>query len=188
MTYGELFLLYERRTFMELHTHYLSPKLEGRPHPSKGSYGVFACQAINTGELLTVWGGRVVNLAELEQLPELTQQHAVQVEEGLYLAPTGPAEPGDYFNHSCDPNAGLRGQIALVALRDILPGEEVCFDYAMTDSSPYDEFQCACGSPKCRGQVTGNDWRDPALQERYSGFFSPYLQRRIDQLKEAGQG
>jgi SET domain-containing protein len=166
-------------------THFLSPKLEARPHPEAGGYGVFARQPVQAGELLTVWGGQVVNLEQLRQLPESNQHHAVQVEEGLYLAPIGPGEPADYFNHSCSPNAGLRGQIALVAMRDIQPDEEVCFDYAMTDGTPYDEFECACGSAHCRQRITGDDWKKPDLWERYAGYFSPYLQRRIDRLRAA---
>ena len=53
----------------------------------------------------------------------------------------------------------------------------------MCDGSPYDEFDCACGSARCRGRVTGNDWRDPLLWKRYAGHFSPYLQRRIAALQ-----
>ena len=68
-------------------------------------------------------------------------------------------------------------------MHTIHPGDEVTIDYAMCDGSPYDEFECACGSSKCRGQVTGNDWRDPVLWKRYAGHFSPYLQRRIAALQ-----
>ena len=67
-------------------------------------------------------------------------------------------------------------------LRDIAPDEEICIDYAMCDGSPYDEFECHCGRPNCRGRVTGNDWQLPALQSRYAGYFIPYLQRRITKM------
>jgi hypothetical protein len=30
--------------------------------------------------------------------------------------------------------------------------------------------------------VTGSDWALPELQKRYKGYFSPYLQRRIDRI------
>jgi hypothetical protein len=49
---------------------------------------------------------------------------------------------------------------------------------------PYDEFDCGCGSPSCRGHVSGNDWQKPELQKRYAGFFSPHVQRRIDGLRK----
>jgi hypothetical protein len=53
----------------------------------------------------------------------------------------------------------------------------------MSDGSAYDEFQCSCGSQQCRGAITGSDWALPDLQARYFGFFSPYLQRRIDEMR-----
>jgi len=83
------------------------------------------------------------------------------------------------FNHSCNPNSGLSGQITLIAIREIERDEEVCFDYAMSDSSDYDEFECHCGQPNCRKKITGRDWKLPELQGRYRDYFSPYLQRRI---------
>lgn len=162
---------------------YISPKLEARPRKKKSGYGVFAHLPIEKGELLVVWGGKVINGEELQQLPAITQRHSIQVEDDLYLAPLAPAEPADFVNHCCNPNAGMSGQIALVAMRDINAGEEVCYDYAMSDGSPYDEFECACNTPDCRGLVTGEDWRNPELWERYAGYFSPYLQRRIDRLR-----
>jgi hypothetical protein len=162
------------------HSSYLSPKLEARPHPAKGGQGVFAKQAIHKGELLLVWGGDIYTYEQYLQVPEERRPHFVQVEEDLYLGAPDRPEPADYINHCCEPNAGLSGQITLVALRDIQAGEEICFDYATSDGSPYDEFDCACGAENCRGRVSGDDWRDPALQKKYAGYFSPYLQRRID--------
>jgi uncharacterized protein len=161
---------------------YVSPRLEVRPSPFRGPFGLFAREPIPAGELLALWGGRVVNGETLATLSELIQSLSLQVEDDLYMAPF-QAEPGDRVNHSCNPNAGIKGQIALVAMRDITPDEEVCFDYAMTDASPYDEFKCRCGEPNCRGRVTGNDWQQPELWERYAGFFSYYMQRRIEQFK-----
>lgn len=162
---------------------YLSPKLEGKSHPEKGGHGVFAREAVQKGEVLTVWGGVVVPERRLEEFPEYAQTHGIQVEEDHYLLPLTTTDPADYFNHSCDPNTGMSGQICLVAIKDIAPGDEVCFDYAMSDSNPYDEFDCRCGAPNCRGRVTADDWTLPELQRRYQGYFSPYLQRRIDANK-----
>lgn len=135
-------------------------------------------------ELLAVWGGRIVKAGELDGLSERERMLTLQVEEGCFLAPLGEDDPADMVNHSCDPNAGLRGQIALVAMRAIGPGEEVCFDYAMSEGTPYDEFPCRCGSDRCRGEVTAEDWRRPELQRRYEGYFSPYLAERIRELRD----
>ena len=105
-----------------------------------------------------------------------------KVDEDLYLVSDETPEPGDMLNHSCEPNAGLKGSALLVAMRDIAVGEEITFDYAMCDASDYDEFSCMCGVPTCRQVVTGADWRDPVLQAKYDGWFSPYLMKRIAAL------
>lgn len=164
----------------EVPTSYLSPKLEHRT--TNGSRGVFAREVIAAGEVISVWGGEVTPQHMFFKLPPSIQQISVQIEEDMYLAPTRESA-GEWVNHSCEPNAGMCGQIVLVAMRDIAAGEEVCYDYAMSDGSPYDEFVCGCGTPLCRGRITGNDWSIPDLWERYAGFFSPYLQRRIDRLR-----
>ncbi|MFO0745366.1 MAG: SET domain-containing protein [Myxococcota bacterium] len=163
-------------------THYFAEGLVTEERvPAKGK-GIYAVKAFKKGDLLCCWGGDILNREQLEKCTPVQQIHAVQVEEGLYIVPHRDPEPADYANHSCEPNAGLQGQIALCAMRDIEPGEEICFDYATTDSSDYDEFQCACGTPSCRGTVRGDDWRRPDVQAKYKGWFSPYLQRRIDRL------
>ncbi len=161
---------------------YFSPRLEVRSNPRKGGLSVYAREPISRGELLAVWGGNVLTSAQLPPKPEWRHRHPLQIEEDLFILPDASSERAEYFCHSCDPNAGISGQIGLVALRDIKAGEEVCDDYAMTDGSEYDEFACACGSANCRERVTGEDWRRPELQARYAGYFSPYLQRRIDRL------
>jgi uncharacterized protein len=164
-------------------TAYLTDKCEVQKRDVTGGQAVYARDVIELGELIAVWTGRIVSTEQLDELPEEIRRHTVQVEEGLYLASHAPDEGPDFINHSCEPNAGLDGQIAIVALTRIQPGEEVTIDYAMCDGSPYDEFDCACGSAICRGRVTGDDWRNPALWERYAGHFSPYLERRIRALK-----
>ncbi len=169
---------------MNVGKHFLSPKLEVRAMPDKGGFGVYAIEAVTAGEIVSVWGGYVVTAGQLSLLPHEVQQHSVQIEEGLYSATIGGAETADFINHSCEPNLGLRGQITLVALRDVEVGEEVCFDYAMTDCTPYDEFECRCGLPSCRRVITGNDWKLSELWAKYAGYFSPYLQRRIDRMAQ----
>lgn len=164
-------------------TGYLSPRLEVRIAPDKGGYAVYALKTIKKNELLAVWGGKVVTLAEVLALPQDERGHTIQIFDELYLAPMDMEEPADYVNHSCDPNAGICGQISLVAMREIIPGEEITFDYAMADSSSFDEFDCACGAATCRGRVSGDDWKRPELWKRYDGYFSTYLQQRINRLR-----
>ena len=160
---------------------YLNSKCEARPN-SRGGCGVYAREHIYRGELISMWGGRIVHKDALDRaMPRFTER-VLQVDEELYLLTAEEKESTDCFNHSCDPNLGFSGQVGLLALLDISADEELTFDYAMSDGGPYDEFDCECGSPNCRGKVTGNDWRLPELWKKYEGYFSPYLDRRIRAL------
>lgn len=149
-----------------------------------GNRYVVAARDIVKGERIAVFGGSVFTRAELERLGEGTGHYTLQIDDDLYMVSTDDG-PGDWINHGCAPNTGMQGPITLVALRDISAGEELCFDYAMTDGSKYDEFDCSCGSPLCRRRVRGDDWRLPELWERYEGHFSPYLQAKIDRVRLA---
>jgi SET domain-containing protein len=157
-----------------------SAKLEGHIR-GDGERGLFARQFISQGELLAIFGGKVVTYEELLTAPHEIRRLSIQVAEEFYILSIQDSE-ADWINHSCTPNAGLNGQIMLVAMRDIQPDEEITFDYAMSDGTPYDEFDCMCGSLDCRGYVSGSDWKLPELQRRYHGYFSPYLQERINQM------
>lgn len=162
---------------------YLSPKCVVRDCSDRGGHSVFASERIEKGELIVVWSGMLVNGATLDTMAQTVRRYSLQVEEDSFLVSLTDCEPADYVNHSCEPNAGLSGQIALVALRRIEPGEEVTYDYAMSDGSDYDAFRCLCGADACRGRVSGEDWKRPELWRRYEGHFSPYLQRRISNVQ-----
>lgn len=145
---------------------------------------MFAREKILKDELISLWGGKIIHRDELDPtMPRFTQR-VLQMDENLYLLTAEEKEPNDCFNHSCEPNLGFFGQIGLVAMRDINAGEELTFDYAMSDGGPYDEFDCYCGSKNCRSKITGNDWKLPELWKKYDGYFSSYLARRIKSLKE----
>ncbi len=160
---------------------WLNPKAQARPAGDKG-WGSFAIEPIAAGETVTAFGGWVVDRDTLSQMNHNRQSRSIQVDDDLYLVSSDVPEPGDMLNHSCEPNCGLSGSILLIAMRDIVPGEEITFDYAMCDASDYDEFSCMCGQPTCRQLVTGADWRDPLIQAKYAGWFSPYLTKRIASL------
>jgi hypothetical protein len=160
---------------------WLTPKAQARPAGEKG-WGSFATERINTSETVAAFGGWVIDRETLATMSADRQGRSIQIDHDLYLVSGETPEPGDMLNHSCGPNCGMVGSQVLVALRDIEPGEELTFDYAMCDASDYDEFPCLCGSPTCRGVVTGMDWRKPELQAKYAGYFSPYLTNRIASL------
>ena len=111
----------------------------------------------------------------------------IQIADDLYIGPlTAEQREGSmiFSNHSCNPNIGVQGQIVFAAMRDIAAGEELTHDWATTDCDDY-EMACNCGASGCRKVITGRDWMKPELQEKYRGYFSWYLERKIQAEKMA---
>lgn len=163
---------------------YLTPLAEMRPAPGAG-FGSYAIAPIPAGTVVATFGGTFMGRAEFDRQDAERRSRSIQIDEDAFLLGPPTREPGDAVNHSCEPNCGMGGAAQVVAMRDIAVGEALTFDYAMADGSDYDEFDCACGSSLCRGQVSGNDWGRPELQTRYAGYFSPYLVRRMTATKAA---
>lgn len=169
---------------------YINPKIKKGYSPIHGR-GVFAREDIKKGEILTLSGGIIITKKQMLQFykewGKIIKDYTVKVWDNLFIFSSlkdTDLEIDDLVNHSCNPNAGIKGQIALVAMRDIKRGEEITYDYAMTDSDPMDYFVCHCGAKNCRKVVTGNDWKRKDLQRRYRGYFSLYLEEKIRQLKK----
>jgi hypothetical protein len=164
---------------------YRSPKAEVRESKIHGR-GLFAVADIAKNEIVAVKGGHIVDGKTLrEKIALRLGPVEIQIDDDLFIAPVSDEERELsmlYLNHSCDPNLGVRGEITFVAMRDICAGEELTHDWAMTDDDDY-SIECNCGVPDCRKTLTGKDWQRPDLQERYAGYFSAYLARKIVLLK-----
>jgi uncharacterized protein len=73
------------------------------------------------------------------------------------------------------------GQIILYAMRNIGAGEEITTDYATHLTSDTEEFNCLCETPSCRKHIKPSvDWKNPALQAKYKGYFADLIQEKID--------
>ncbi len=140
--------------------------------------GLFVTRPIRARELVAMCGGRIYTAAQLRDANRSLLRRVLRVEKDLFVGPLDARAPIDndpaLVNHSCEPNCGLYGQIGLVALRDLRPGEEITIDYAMA-GTVLDDFTCRCGTASCRGRITGQDHLRPELRQRYSETLSPWL-------------
>jgi SET domain-containing protein len=165
---------------------YISPKIK-KEKDNFGGYGLFVVEKISKGELVIDFSeapGKHINTEQTQEFYGKGEDYMIQVDDDLFFAATNQEEleDSDFLNHSCDANCGIKDKLKIVAMRDIEPSEEICFDYAMSESDPEYQMKCECGSKICRGKVTGNDWKIKDLQKRYKGFFSDYIQKKIDNL------
>lgn len=162
---------------------WIDPRLEVY-QSSERSAGVFATVPLAKDTLLAVFGGTIMNKESVLSLPAESIKNVLQIDDGLWIG-SSHAEKTDFINHSCDPNAGLKGQIFLVAMRDIVSGEEITFDYATVVSEwiGMEPLTCNCQA-SCRKKVEAHDWQRKELQEKYRGYFASYIQEKIDILKK----
>jgi hypothetical protein len=163
---------------------YLSPLAEAREIPPKG-FGSFAVDPIPMGTIVATFGGTILTRINFETYPLEQRSRSIQIDVDQFVLGPESREPGDSINHSCSPNCQLRNATQLITMGPIAVGEELTYDYATSDTSDYDEFECVCGSDNCRGRVSGNDWKLPDLQSRYQKIFSPYVQRKIQSAQLA---
>jgi len=168
---------------------WLSPKVQLMASGIQGK-GLFAVQNIKKSELVNMCGGAIITEKDYEKLEKKYKaflfNYATQIADGLYLLGglgEDELEADDFLNHSCSPNCGVKGQFAIVAMRDIKKGEELSLDYAMIDVDPSVTFPCACGARTCRKIISGDDWKKPVLQKKYKGYFSWYIEEKIKKLK-----
>ena len=158
--------------------HLLTPRAEARLLDGN-QLGIFAISPISVGTVIAVCGSMIYSSDVLEYIPQEHMRTALQIEDNLFVQTI--ADPVDtyFINHSCHPNSGFLNAVQIVAMQDIPAGQEITYDDAMTNGTSRRRFVCHCNSIDCRGEITGDDWRQKNLQERYRGYFSPYLSRRI---------
>jgi uncharacterized protein len=135
--------------------------------------GVFAIRPYGAGDVL---------MPILGTPTAARSAFSIQIGTEAHVAP-GP--PLRFANHSCDPNGGIRrtsdGRLALHAMRAIAAGEEITWDYAMSEADfvidgTARHFRCRCGTTSCRGIIAlGFGGLSAEHRRRYAGWIMPYL-------------
>lgn len=164
-----------------------SPKTVRSQPSTIAGVGFFATEPIKEGEIIAVKAGHIIDKAMLDANRGVINDSEMQITDDLYLAPLTDEECTQSMvsiNHSCDPDVGIAGSTILVAKRDIDAGKEITVDYAMHYADPTYKLECNCGSIRCRKVITGNDWQLSELQEQYNGYFSWYIQQKIDAVSK----
>lgn len=147
--------------------------------------GLFARKQIKKREIIAIKGGYIYDKKILNRIEHVIQESYIQIEDKFYI---GAIKKSDvrhnklFLNHSCNPNTGIRGQITFVAMRNIKTGEELTYDWAMENVGSW-RFHCSCAAKNCRQIITGNDWEQDDLQRRYKGYFSAYIQQKVNAMR-----
>ena len=159
---------------------YISPKVEMK-NSSIDGVGIFckSGESFKQNEVVIIKGGYELHRSQMAAAKVIDSY--LPIGDDLFLAAKTEEEEECvkvFINHSCNPNVGMLNERTFVAMRPIKSGEELTIDYAFVDNEDY-SFTCKCGSPNCRGKITGYDWKIEELQKKYYKYFSPYLQSKM---------
>ena len=160
---------------------YLSSKTIVKKSTIHGK-GLFASEPILRDEIVAIKGGHIYDRKMLKEIAKELDSTEIQIEKDLFIGPLRTKQRKGsmlFLNHSCEPNVGIQGQIAFVAMRNIQPNEELTHDWATTDDDDY-EMVCNCGVKNCRKIIIGQDWRKIELQKKYKGYIAWHILRKIN--------
>lgn len=120
-----------------------------RTSPIEGM-GVFAGENIAKGETIQHIKGESKTLVINSKEDSLSFPNWIGIGRNKWIDPN---HPNQYLNHSCSPNAGIKGTVTMVALRNIKEGEEIAVDYSIIEGDDLWEMECSCGSKNCRKTI-----------------------------------
>jgi uncharacterized protein len=152
--------------------------------------GVFATSPIAAQEIVHRMSGEIISVPQCVYRVlsgRMRIDDPLQISNTDYIALDAASVS---FNHSCEPNALMRGMNELISRRCINAGEEITFDYSATVKPAIYTFmwgmRCHCGSPMCRKMIS--DVRSIKVEILIDYMSTAGLQNYIfDYLRRAGK-
>ena len=132
---------------------------------SQRGWGVKTSIGISEGDFILEYIGHVVPLAlfRARMSNEYSQDDhhfCLHLTKNLVIDGYRVSNEGRFVNHSCDPNCvaqkwSVSGKlrVGIFAKRDILPGEELTYDYNFDNFNLHSSQRCFCGAKTCRGFI-----------------------------------
>lgn len=140
----------------------------------KKGYGVRADQDIPQGTFIYEYIGEVIDEKAFRKRMYVYDQQGIKhfyfmmLQKNEFIDATKKGCLARFCNHSCNPNAyvdkwvvGKKLRMGIFAKRDIIKGEEICFDYNV-DRYGATAQPCYCGEKNCIGFLGGKTQTDSA--------------------------
>ena len=122
-------------------------------------YGLFATEFIPKGTITYVKDALEPEISPEEYARQAPDMQEV-IEKYSYIDERGYRiiswDFGKYVNHCCQCNTMSTGYGFEIAIRDILPGEEVTDEYGIFNVTA--PLELSCKNPGCRGRVCAEDF------------------------------
>lgn len=138
-------------------------------------HGIFAKRNIKKHEGIAIIKGNIINHTVIDQATSDVGQNWIGFGKNKWIN----SKMFDQINHSCDPNAGIKGSKTVVALRNIKKGEEILIDYSITEEDILWTLgrKCRCGSKKCRSVIKSIQFLSKRVFDNYMPYIPQYFQK-----------
>lgn len=137
-----------------------SKKSVGVYHSHIHGRGLFCLRDIEAGEMVIEYAGEVIRSSLTDKREKYYDSKNIgcymfKIDDHLVVDATMKGNAARFINHSCEPNCYSRvvdilgkKHILIFALRRIIQGEELTYDYKF----PFEDIKipCTCGSRRCR--------------------------------------
>ncbi len=148
--------------------------------------GVFSASSFKKGDIIFILKGKIRKYYIRNHRDSVRYPNWVGLEKNAWIDPDGICQS---INHSCDPNMGIKGRVEFIALNNIKKGEELTFDYSITEDDIFWKFKCNCRSRKCRKVLHSIQSLPKPIFRRYLPYIPNYFQRvynKYNQDKKIG--
>lgn len=152
----------------------ISTKIEVYNSLIKGK-GLVCKEKISKGEQIIFFEGQEITREMADDMFNSGNDYLLQISEDSFLSLPGPER---FTNHSCSPNTSFLENGILTALRDILPGEEITFDYSSNENTEF-ALNCLCGSKQCRKTILPYKELTPQEKSSIQEILSPHIKESI---------
>lgn len=146
--------------------------------------GVNVGEPVKKGELISYIKGELKFKVNKNKRDALANPDWVGIAKNRWI---DPAKPYKFLNHSCNPSAGIKGRVGLVALRDMQEGEEITIDYSTIEGDPRWEMKCSCGERSCRKVIRSIQFIPRDQFEKYLPYVSTYFKNLYRDTKHDQQ-
>ncbi|MFH1758970.1 MAG: SET domain-containing protein-lysine N-methyltransferase [Patescibacteria group bacterium] len=135
--------------------------------------GLFAKKNIKKDEVIFITKGVVEKGSYDPKLYDIGPNW-LAIAKNTWLSPFND-NPWRYINHSCNPNTGLKGQVTVVAMKNIRKDQWITIDYSITEADPYWKMRCMCKQKNCRKIIRSIRFLPSRLFEKYKKYIPKFL-------------
>ena len=129
--------------------------------------GLYANCNIKKGTRIIEYKGKIITARQSETDPKFDNNKAIyifNINKRFDLDGNFKFNIARLINHSCSPNCEVFGsglKLWVYAMKNIIKGEELSYDYGFSYDKDYKNYPCKCKSKNCVGYIVreGSRWR-----------------------------